>query len=260
MNAKTAVASDLVASVFMRPVAGLIHLRRSVVRWPIVAWLVIGSVPTAFVSGIVSSHFVSSARADAVLEPVIGGVLIFSSAAAVARRLVARRRPAAPDPVSAERFVVRPLLTVAIGVLGGLSVGITSVGSGTLMLVGLALLYPSLSAYELVGTDLIQAIPLVLAAAGGHLAAGGLHVVLTSALVAGGVPGAAIGAAVAKYVPAGTLGAIVAAVIFGSGCALIGLVPGALVGAGAALACAALAWRLVARHRAVAQLAAAGDC
>jgi len=238
VNAKTAIASDLVASVFMRPTAGLIHLRRSVVNWPIVGWLVLGSAPTAFLAGLLSAKLVPTARADAVLEPVIGGLLLFTGAAAVARRLVSsRREEKRPASEPRREFRLRPLTTVAIGAAGGIAVGVTSVGSGTLMLVCLALLYPTLSSYELVGTDLVQAVPLVLAAAAGHLVAGGFHVTLTVAVVAGGIPGAALGAFFAKYVPATKLGAIVAGVIFASGCALIGWVPGSIVGGAAVVAC-----------------------
>jgi hypothetical protein len=66
----------------------------------------------------------------------------------------------------------RPLPTVAIGMIGGLIVGMTSVGSGSLMIVLLLFLYPMLSAGQLVGTDLTHAVPLTLAAALGALAFG----------------------------------------------------------------------------------------
>jgi hypothetical protein len=236
VNAKTAVASDLVASVFMRPVAGFVHLRRSFVHWPIVGWLVAGSVPTAFAGGLLSSLFIPASTANRILEPLIGGVLLLSGAAAIARRLSAARQRSAGAAVERTGSFVRPrpVPTVVIGMLGGLAVGVTSVGAGTLMLVGLALVYPALSSFELVGTDLVQAVPLVVAAALGHLVAGGLHVSLTAAVVAGGVPGAFIGAYLSRWIPARSLGVIVAGVIFGSGCALIGWVPGSIVG-GAAL-------------------------
>ena len=57
-------------------------------------------------------------------------------------------------------------------VFGGVVVGMTSVGSGSLMVVALLFLYPRLRANELVGTDLTQAVPLTLASAGGALGCG----------------------------------------------------------------------------------------
>ena len=60
---------------------------------------------------------------------------------------------------------IRPSRPSLVGALGGLLVGITSVGSGSVIMVALLMLYPGLSAVQLVGTDLVQAVPLVLAAA-----------------------------------------------------------------------------------------------
>ena len=165
---------------------------------------------------------------------MIGALLIVSGAGAIARRFV-RTRNGTATRVSGGAIVARPLLTVAVGVAGGVAVGVTSVGSGTLMLVALAFIYPGLSAYELVGTDLVQAVPLVLAAATGHLVAGGVHIPLTATVALGGIPGALFGTWVSKFFSARKLGAIVATVIFASGCALIGWLPGAIVGAIAAL-------------------------
>jgi len=56
--------------------------------------------------------------------------------------------------------IVRPLPTLLVGALGGLLVGVTSVGSGSLIMITLLLLYPALPAAQLVGTDLMQAVPL----------------------------------------------------------------------------------------------------
>ena len=56
---------------------------------------------------------------------------------------------------------VRPIPTLAIGMIGGLVVGMTSVGSAEpRMIVLLLFLYPILGANQLVGTDLTQAVPL----------------------------------------------------------------------------------------------------
>ena len=78
------------------------------------------------------------------------------------------RHPSDDDPA------VRPLPTLLIGALGGLLVGITSVGSGSVIMIALLMLYPGLSAVRLVGTDLVQAVPLVLAAALSNIALHGL--------------------------------------------------------------------------------------
>src|ERR1051326_4644517 len=43
-----AVSSDLVAAVVMKPVGGGVHLRHGTVNRQLVKWLMIGSIPSAF--------------------------------------------------------------------------------------------------------------------------------------------------------------------------------------------------------------------
>jgi uncharacterized membrane protein YfcA len=95
---------------------------------------------------------------------------------------------------SAAPLAVRPLPTLLIGILGGLVVGVTSVGSGSLMIIMLLLLYPRIRLSELVGTDLVQAIPLVASAALGHFLFGQFHFGLTASILLGSIPGVFLGA------------------------------------------------------------------
>ena len=68
------------------------------------------------------------------------------------------------------------------------------------------LLYPTLRANDLVGTDLVQAVPLVASAALGHLIFGDFKLGLTTSLLIGSIPGVYIGARVSAAAP-GSLGA-----------------------------------------------------
>src|SRR6185436_9172795 len=88
----------------------------------------------------------------------------------------------------------RPLPTLLVGLLGGAIVGMTSVGSGSLMIVALMLMYPLLPAREMVGTDLVQAIPLVAAAALGHYLFGTLDMSVIVSVLIGAVPAVIVGA------------------------------------------------------------------
>ena len=113
------------------------------------------------------------------------------------------RRPAAPLPQGRPRVDVRPFPVVVVGILGGLVVGITSVGSGSLIIIALMALYPTLPASELVGTDLVQAVPLVASAALGHLLFGDFQLALTTSLLVGSIPGVWIGAHLSARAPGG---------------------------------------------------------
>ena len=194
-----AVSSDLVAAVFMKPIGGGIHFRRGTVHTGLVKWLALGSVPGALFGSYVVSHL--SGDVGNLVKTILGVVLLIAAAAMVVRGYLSRHRVAGVEGAAAERVPVRRAATLAVGLVGGTIVGMTSVGSGSLMIVALMLLYPTLSSRELVGTDLVQAVPLVLAAAIGHLIWGEFEVGLTSSLLIGSIPGVIIGAHISSRAP-----------------------------------------------------------
>ncbi|MBV8959594.1 MAG: sulfite exporter TauE/SafE family protein [Actinobacteria bacterium] len=194
-----AVSSDLVASVIMKPVGAGVHLRRGTVHKELVRWLVIGSVPSAFLGVIILKQLGHGDAVQNNLKLALGIALLVASASIVAKTALQAFRPVAREHHGP--LAVKPVPTALIGVAGGLVVGMTSVGSGSLMIVMLLLLYPMLSASELVGTDLVQAIPLVASAALGHLLFGDFKLGLTASLLVGCLPGVYIGARVSAKAP-----------------------------------------------------------
>ena len=195
-----AVSSDLVAAVVMKPIGGGIHFRRGTVHTGLVKWLAIGSVPGALLGSYVISHI--SGDVGDTIKIVLGAVLLIAAAAMAVRwYLSSHRGLGGVEGDDAKRVPVRRAATLAIGLVGGTIVGMTSVGSGSLMIVALMLLYPTLSSRELVGTDLVQAVPLVLAAAIGHLIWGEFELGLTTSLLIGSVPGVIIGAQISSHAP-----------------------------------------------------------
>jgi uncharacterized protein len=127
---------------------------------------------------------------------------------------------------------IRPVPTILIGALGGLLVGITSVGSGSVIMIALVMLYPALSAVKLVGTDLVRAVPLVLAAALSNIAAHGLDFGITIPLIIGSVPGTILGARLAPKVPSAVIRRGIVVVLTMSGIALLDKAGWAPLGAG----------------------------
>jgi uncharacterized membrane protein YfcA len=120
-------------------------------------------------------------------------------------------------------LVVRPLPTVGIGLVGGFIVGMTSVGSGSLMIVLLLFLYPMIGANQLVGTDLTQAVPLTLAAALGALAFGHVEFGVTTSLVIGSVPAVLVGSLISSRAPDRFIRPVITFVIFASGLKYVGV-------------------------------------
>jgi hypothetical protein len=101
--------------------------------------------------------------------------------------------------------------------MGGLIVGMTSVGSGSLMIILLLFLYPTIGANQLVGTDLAQAVPLTLAAAAGALLFGHVELAVTGSLIIGSVPAVLVGSLLSSSVPDRYVRPAITFVIFASG-------------------------------------------
>jgi uncharacterized membrane protein YfcA len=107
----------------------------------------------------------------------------------------------------------------------------TSVGSGSLIIVALLMLYPALKAGDLVGTDLVQAVPLVASAALAHLLFGDFRLGLTVALLIGALPGVYLSARLSSRAPSGVVRRALGLVLLASGLKMLGAGNLLLVGA-----------------------------
>jgi uncharacterized membrane protein YfcA len=218
----TAISSDLVAAVVMRPIGALVHLRAGTVNLRLVRWMVLGSVPSAFLGAYLLRLMGHAKSAQSHIEVALGAALLAGAGAMVLRFILDRR--AGRQRVSGVKDVAtRPALTVAIGVVGGIVVGMTSVGSGSLMIILLLFVYPMLGANQLVGTDLTQAVPLTLAAALGALAFGHVEFGITGSLIIGSVPAVLVGSLLSSSVPDRYVRPAIAFVIFASGLKYVGV-------------------------------------
>ncbi|WES66188.1 sulfite exporter TauE/SafE family protein [Microbacter sp. GSS18] len=252
----TAVSSDLITSAAMKPVGSIVHMRRGTVHWRIVLWLVVGSVPAAFSGALIISAIGPIAGVNAFVKTALGVVLIVAAVGLVARaylQLVERQRIArgeiAPRGEAESDVRVRVVPTVIVGVVGGLMVGLTSVGSGSLIIVALMALYPVLSANRLVGTDLVQAVPLVIAAAAGHLLYGDVDWAVVWPLIIGSVPGAFLGAQLSSRISGGIVRRALAIVLVVAGLKLLGVSnTWTLVAAVATLVLGTVAWAFARRR------------
>ena len=263
----TAVSSDLVASAVMKPVGSLVHLRRGTVHLGLVKWLCIGSVPAAFAGVLVARALGGGEQVQSVIRTALAIALLCSAAGLMVRayiRLIEHARVrdgrAAPLPQGRPRVEVRPFPVVLVGILGGLVVGMTSVGSGSLIIIALMALYPRLKASELVGTDLVQAVPLVASAAIGHILFGDFQLALTTSLLVGSIPGVWLGAHLSARAPGGLVRRALGFVLLASALKLLDVSTthtGMILGA--VLIVAPLLWMVVRRRHGFPALAARGE-
>ena len=218
----TAISSDLVAAVLMKPFGASVHLRRGTVNLHLVKWLALGSVPAAFVGAYLLHLLGNSSGAEDTVQLVLGIALLVGVASMVVRAIMDRRGHNARTGSVAD-VVVRPLPTLAIGLIGGFVVGMTSVGSGSMMIVLMLFLYPAISAKKLVGTDITQAVPLTVAAACGALLFGHVEVSVTTSMLIGAIPAVIVGSLFSSRAPDGIIRPIIGFAVLASGLKYVGL-------------------------------------
>jgi uncharacterized protein len=212
----------------MKPVGSIVHLRRGTVHLGLVKWLCIGSIPGAFSGVLIARAFGRGQEVQDVIRIALGVALLLAALGLTVRAYLrmlehARRRDgrAPPLPQGRPSINLRVLPTVALGLVGGIVVGMTSVGSGSLIIIALMMLYPTLKASELVGTDLVQAVPLVASAAAGHILFGDFKLDLTTSLLLGCIPGVWVGAHLSARAPGGLVRRALAFVLLASALKLL---------------------------------------
>jgi uncharacterized membrane protein YfcA len=233
-DAATVVTADLTAAAVYKSGGAVIHSREGSPNFALAKWLVLGSVPMALL-GPWLIHQVAGDEPeslDMLLKECIGFALLLAAATYALRLYINLRRIRGGQADADANPRIRPVPTLLVGALGGLLVGITSVGSGSVIMIALLMLYPGLSAVKLVGTDLVQAVPLVLAAAISNILINGIDWSILIPLVIGSTPGTMIGSRIAPRVPQSIIRRGIVVVLTMSGIALLDKAGWAPLGAG----------------------------
>lgn len=192
-----AISSDLAAGAVTKPVGALVHSRAGTVHWRLVAWISVGSIPGVLIGVVLFAQVLSHPGADATLRTLIGVVVLVALIAIPAKGWLARRavrRSGIAPALAGSELPVRVTRTVMVGAAVGLLVGLTSVGSGSLVVTALMLMYPLLRPAVMVGTDLAQAVPMLAVGAVAHAGFGEILLPVVVSLLLGQIPGVWIGA------------------------------------------------------------------
>ncbi len=198
----TAVGTDLLYAAFTKTGGIYAHNKKSNINWVITGWLSLGSIPAALLTlWILHSIKTDVTALNAIIKHSLGWALLFTSIAIVfKKRLLVFSQKHAGDKFHSESKT-QNLLTVAIGVMLGAMVTLTSIGAGALGTVTLFFLYPLLPTPRLVGTEIAHAVPLTLVAGIGHASMGNLDYGLLGQLLIGSLPGIYIGSMLSGKVP-----------------------------------------------------------
>jgi uncharacterized membrane protein YfcA len=217
----TAVGTDLAYGAVTKTVGGWRHFRHGTVDSSLSTWMAFGSVPAA-ISGVYVLEAIKHAygkQFDDVMLTAVAIALLFTGLAVMARSMFL------PKLIDQEKDRVvmtrrNKLAAVGLGVFVGFILGVTSAGSGSLIAVGLILLF-RLAPKEVVATDVFHAAILLWAAAAAHVVAGNVDYGLMANILVGSVPGVWIGSHLVTRVQVSTLRTALAIVLVGSGLGLL---------------------------------------
>ena len=231
----TAIGTDILYAAVTKTVGGLQHLRMGTVHRGIAFWMAIGSVPSA-IGGVYVIEALQRAHGDDIDEIVfgmLGATLLVVGAATLLRTWLV------PD-LFKERFGLHLyprhiFACIAIGVLTGFVIGLTSAGSGTLVAIMLIVIF-RLTPARVVGTDIFHAAVLLWAAGAAHWVGGNVDFGLAANILAGSVPGVLIGGTLAAKARGGHLRVALGVVLLASGIALATKADGQVVVLTAAVA------------------------
>jgi uncharacterized membrane protein YfcA len=220
-NPITAVGTDLAYGAITKTVGGWRHFRGRNVFMPLAVWMGVGSVPAA-IGGVYVLHVLEDKYGksfDNAMLVAVASAVMLTGVVVLARALFMRRLL----EQERESFVMTRRDKIAAALLGlfvGFVLGVTSAGSGTLIAVGMILVF-RLTPQRVVGTDVIHAAVLLWAASIAHVIAGNVDYGLMGTILIGSIPGVWIGSHLSFRVPTGTLRLGLAIVMIGSGLGLL---------------------------------------
>jgi uncharacterized protein len=212
-----AVGTDLAYGAITNMAGAFMHWRQGTVDMRVVRYLASGSIPGAVVGFLLITRLRHHGYdIDLYLRRALGGVLVTVALLMLVRALWGKLPQPGPDFLKRHR---RPV-TIAWGAVVGFAVGLTSVGSGSLVAPFLLMLYPGIPAL-VVGTDVVHAAMLISAAALLHVEAGNVAWRLLPYLLMGAVPGVLVGSYLAPRLPARTMRVGLSLVLLTTGMKLV---------------------------------------
>ncbi len=210
-----AVGTDILHGAIFKTVGAARHRQLGTVHAQLSGWMFLGSAPASLAGVALATHLKSHQQ---LMNYLLGAGLLFGACGLVAKTFIHTKVIGADD-----RFdMVRRdrIAAVAIGLVGGFIVGLTSVGSGTFFALTMLFVFP-LGAHKIVGTDIMHAAALLYVAGFGHIIAGNVDMHAVGWLLIGSIPGVLLGSHYSVRLPEAVLRLTLANVLAISGLKLV---------------------------------------
>ncbi len=227
VSAPTAIGTDMVFATLTKLTGSVQHYRQQSVNVEIAVFLGLGSIPAGLL-GVATLEWMEAAfdpeTLKSVMITIIALTLVVVGTSLIYREYFMPQRGETPrsgvwdgkSPMSRRRRAY----TVVFGAMGGYLVGLTSIGSGSVMAVILLLLYPIAPAV-IVGTDIAHATVLSLVVGLAHMTQGNVDFSLAGTLLLGSIPGVLVGSRIAPWLPGKPLKTILACMLIFVGMRLL---------------------------------------
>ncbi len=229
LPAPTAIGTDMVYATVTKLTGSLQHYRQRSINLEVALFLGLGSIPASLV-GVFTLEWIKRSYDEEAVRSIM--ITISAITLVIVGLSLLYRNFFMPDrgendaigsggwdgksPMSAKRRIYTSL----VGAFGGYLVGLTSIGSGSVMAVILLLLYP-MAPSVVVGTDIAHATVLSLVTGFAHMTQGNVDFGLVGSLLLGGIPGVLAGAFVAPWLPGKPLKIILAIMLIFVGTRLL---------------------------------------
>jgi uncharacterized membrane protein YfcA len=208
-----AIGTDLLYAAITKSGGIYSHQKQGNIQWSLVRRLAWGSLPAAIITSL-ALHFLfgDANEYSHILTFSLGIMLVFTSSV-----LFFRQRLKVGHQVKGKLLTFAhkhsALFTVAMGVILGVFVTLSSVGAGAIGAAILMTLYPNLPARKIVGVDIAHAVPLTFIAGFAHLLLGNVDFVLLGSLLLGSLPAVILGAKLSTKIPNNFLQPILASLL-----------------------------------------------
>ena len=202
LSPAVAIGTDLFFASLTKMSGSVAHARHGHVNWPIVRRMLAGSIP-ASIATIALMHLTGVTKGWASALTFSLGIALLLTAV-----VVAFKQSWQPLGLRLERWIPearKPALMVALGVLLGVLVSLSSIGAGAIGATLILLINPRMKARDIVGTDIAHAVPLTLVAGLGHASLGNVNWELLLSLLIGSLPGIWLGAQLTRRLPDGVV-------------------------------------------------------
>lgn len=209
-----AIGTDLLYAAVTKSGGVMMHEKQKTIDWSVMLKLAAGSIPAAALTVVILNlYFQDVNEYSQILTSSLGFMLIMTALVLIFKRRLQEHQLEKAIPAIQKLQHHAGAVTIAMGVLLGVLVTLSSVGAGAFGAAVLMVLYPRMKTIRIIGTDLAHAVPLTLAAGLGHLYLGHIDFILLAALLTGSLPAIYIGTKVGSKIPENILQPILASVL-----------------------------------------------